>query len=132
MAVNDSSEIRTAGISIFDSGSRGGFAITGIFSPAVPLGSTIGRQGRNWKSGAGRGAPAPQADRPLLTLCPLPCHFWADNWKRRKGTSQLRSGRRPGCELPRIVDSPLPETRQVLCPPANVVPATDQPDKSVS
>ena len=61
-----------------------------------------------------RGAPASQADRRQATPCPLPCHFWATNWKRRKGTWKPAARRAVGVERPRAVDSPLPETRQVL------------------
>jgi hypothetical protein len=73
VAVNDSSEIRTVGISISTREAGGGFAITGIFGPAVPLGSTIGTDGRFWKSGAGRGRSAQQADRLPLIPCPSCC-----------------------------------------------------------
>ena len=65
MAVNDSSEIRTVGISISTREAGGGFAITGIFGPAVPLGSTIGMQGRFWKTGCPCPTGRPSAADPM-------------------------------------------------------------------
>ena len=62
----------------------------------------------------GRGGGNRKAVAKPLTPRPLPCHFWADNWKRRKVLGKQQSRRAVGVERPLCVDSPLPETRQVL------------------
>ena len=98
----------------FDSGSRGGLCDHWDFRPGRTVRFHNRYAGPNLENGCRPGRSAPQADRCPLTPCPLGCHFWANNWKRRKGTWKPAARRAVGVERPRAIDSPLPETRQVL------------------
>lgn len=86
----------------------GGVTITGIFGRFLPRGLTLRTDGRFWKSGAG--APASQVGRLPLTSCPLPCHFWATNWKRRKvlGSQQPDGPLASNDPVPSTLPSPKP------------------------